>query len=51
MGLFKIAFDYVGFQMFWEDGRGLCCPSIRGKLVPPALTGLYSFDWAEREVT
>ena len=35
MGLFTILFEEVGFQMFLEDGQGLCCPSFRGKLVPP----------------
>ena len=28
-------FEEVGFQMFSEDGQGLCCPSFEGKLVPP----------------
>jgi hypothetical protein len=35
VGLFKILFKEVGFQMFSEDGPGLCCPRFRGKLVPP----------------
>ena len=35
VGLFKVLFEEVGVQMFLEDGQGLCCPSFRGKLVPP----------------
>jgi hypothetical protein len=34
-GLFKILFEEMEFQVFLEDGRGLCCPSFRGKLDPP----------------
>ena len=33
--LFKILFKEVGFQTLSEDGQGLHCPDIRGKLVPP----------------
>jgi hypothetical protein len=44
VGLFKILFEEVDFQRFWEDGQRLCSPSTRGKLVPPgvrrAWTGL-----------
>jgi hypothetical protein len=25
----------VEFQMFSEDGQRLCCPCVRGKMVPP----------------
>lgn len=25
----------VGFQAFSEDGQGLSCPDVKGKLVPP----------------
>ena len=35
VGLCKILFEEVGFQMFSEDGQGLCCLSFRGKLDPP----------------
>jgi hypothetical protein len=35
VGLFKIPFEEVAFQMVLEDGQGLCSPSFRGKLVPP----------------
>ena len=34
VGLFKKLFEDVGFQMFSEDGQGICCPSFREKLVP-----------------
>ena len=34
VGLFKILFEDVGFQMFLEDGQGLCCPSFREKMFP-----------------
>ena len=29
-----VMLEKVGFQMVFEDGQGLCCPSFRGKLVP-----------------
>ena len=32
--LCKILFEEVGCQTFSEDEQGLCCPDVRGKLVP-----------------
>jgi hypothetical protein len=46
VGLFNILFEEVGFQMFSEDGQGLCCPSFRGKRVP-LLECQDREEWAE----
>ena len=41
----------VGFQVFLEDGQGLCSPSFRGKLLPPVgCQDREEMDWAEKEL-
>jgi hypothetical protein len=44
-GLVKILFEEVGFEMFSEDGQGLCCTSFMGFHLGARIE--KCFDWAE----